>query len=147
MCKLSLALVIIVALATLVAGQSTTERAIRDLDQAAAKAILERDDAGIDRYFAPDSITNNPRGGQTVGNEGVKALFRSGVINYASFDRVIESVSLRGKVAIVMGNETVTMRSEKGAAGPPIKRRYTNVWMKNGKRWQIVARHANVICE
>ena len=124
--------------------QSKTESKIRELDQAAAKAILERDDAAVDRYFATDSITNNPRGGQTVGNEGVKALFRSGVINYASFDRVVESVQLRGNVAIVMGNETLTMKSDPGKS---IKRRYTNVWMKNGNSWQIVARHANVICD
>ena len=135
---------------TVVSGQKTTgqlDGEIRLLDQAAAKAILERDEDGIDRYFARDSITNNPRGGQTIGNEGVKALFRSGVINYASFERTIESVMIRGNLAIVMGNETLAMRSDKGATGPPIKRRYTNVWMKTGRNWQIVARHANVICD
>ena len=141
--------VVLITLAAtmLTVAQSSSEREIRSLDQAAAKAILERDDAGIDRYFASDSITNNPRGGQTVGNEGVKALFRNGVINYASFERVIESVQLRGNVAVVMGNETLTIRSAKGEPGPPIRRRYTNVWMKSRNKWQIIARHANVICD
>ena len=144
MAKLFLVIFVALSAATLTVGQSAAEREIRELDQAAAKAILERDDAGIDRFFAPDSVTNNPRGGQTIGNEGVKSLFRSGVINYTTFDRVIESVQLRKNVAIVMGNETLTMKAE---PGKPIKRRYTNVWMKKGNKWQIVARHANVICE
>ena len=147
MAKFCFAILITFVAAAVSAGQSSVERQIRELDQAAAKAVLKRDDAGIDRYFALDSITNNPRGGLTVGNEGVKALFRSGVINYASFDRNIESVKVRGNVAVVMGNETLTMRLEKGEAGQPIRRRYTNVWMKRGRTWQIVARHASIVCD
>ena len=147
MSKLGIAILIPFAATAFALGQSGVQAEIRRLDQAAAKAILERDDAGIDRYFAPDSVTNNPRGSQTVGNEGVKALFRSGIINYASFDRTIESINVHGNTAIVMGNETLTMRSEKGTTGTPIKRRYTNVWMRTGRDWKIIARHANVICD
>src|SRR5215207_6452324 len=122
------------------------EREVRLLDRAAAKAILERDEAAIERYFAPNSITNNPRGGVTYGNEGVKALFKSGVINYASFERSIEHIELHGNTVIVMGNETLTMVVKDGKPGDVIKRRYTNVWMKKGSKWQIIARHANVVC-
>jgi ketosteroid isomerase-like protein len=123
------------------------EREIRLLDQAAAKAILEKDEAGIDLYFAPNSVTNNPRGGLTHGNGGVKALFKSGVINYASFERVIEHVEIHGSTAVVMGNESLTLAGTGGQPGDVIKRRYTNVWMKNGGKWKIVARHASVLCE
>ena len=121
------------------------EREVRLVDQAAAKAILERDEAAIDLYFARDSVTNNPRGGLTHGTEGVKALFRNGVINYASFERTIESIQVRGNTAKVMGNEVLTERLKTGEVGPPIRRRYTNVWMKNGSKWQIVARHASIV--
>lgn len=122
------------------------EREIRLLDQAAAKAILERDEAAIDLYFAPNAITNNPRNGLTYGNDGVKALFKGGVINYASFERAIEHVESRGNTAIVMGNETVVTKTSDSGRAETIRRRYTNVWMKTGKNWQIVARHANIIC-
>ena len=122
------------------------EREIRLLDQAAAKAIFEKDEAAIDLYFDPNSFTNNPRGGLTKGNDGVKALFKSGVINYASFERAIEHVEIRGNTAVVMGNESLTMAGNDGKPADLVKRRYTNVWMKTEGKWQIVARHASVVC-
>jgi ketosteroid isomerase-like protein len=142
---------ILLVLSSAAASQDTGdlrkfEREVRLADQAAAKAILERDEAGVDLYFAPNSITNNPRGGLTLGNEGVKALFKTGVINYASFERVIEHVEIHGKTAIVMGNETLTTAGKDGKPGEPVKRRFTNVWTKNSGRWQIIARHASIVC-
>ena len=123
------------------------EREVRLIDQAAAKAILEKDEGAIDIYFAPNSVTNNPRSGLTHGNEGVKTLMRSGVINYASFERTIEHVEIHGNTAIVMGNENLQMAAKDGKPGQIIKRRYTNIWMKSGGRWKIIARHANIVCE
>ena len=139
-------------LAVPVMAQSNTdvrklEREVRLLDQAAAKAILERDEAAIDIYFAPNAVTNNPRSGLTYGNEGVKTLMRSGVINYASFERTIEHVELHGNTAVVMGNENFQMAAKDGKPGQIIKRRYTNIWMKSGSKWKIIARHANIVCE
>ena len=43
--------------------------------------------------------------------------------------------------------DTLDMVGNGGNAGAIIERRYTNIWMKNGNNWQIVARHANVICK
>ena len=148
---LAVAVCVVIVLAGSVSSQSTDglrkfEREIRLLDQAAAKAILERDEKAIDLYFAPKAVTNNPRSGLTYGNDGVKALFKSGVINYAAFERVIEHVEVHGKTAIVMGNETLTTAATGTQSGETVKRRYTNVWMKTGTRWQIVARHASVLC-
>jgi hypothetical protein len=45
-----------------------------------------------------------------------------------------------------MGNETVVFKNREGGPGDTIRRRYTNVWMKTRKNWQIVARHASIIC-
>ncbi len=129
---------------------STQDRAleaeIRRLDLEAAKAILNKDEALIARFFTKDSVTNNPRNGLTLGSQGVIDAARANVIHYHSFDRVIESVQIRGGVAIVMGNEKVVMKAPDGKPGEIVKRRYTNIWMKKGRLWQIVARHANVIC-
>ena len=127
-------------------GTSATETLIRRLDLEAAKAIQDKDTAAIDRIFARDSVTNNPRGGLTAGADGIKELFRTGVIDYASLVREIESVQVRGKTAIVMGRETVTTNARDGRPSRTYERRYTNVWMLDGKTWRIVARHANPIC-
>ena len=119
---------------------------LRRLDLAAAKAVLEKDEKAIARYFTKDSVTNNPRNGLTIGSEGVIQAARANVINYHSFDRMIESVQVLGKTVVIMGNETVVMKAKDGSAGETIRRRYTNIWMKTGAGWRIVARHANIIC-
>ena len=122
------------------------EAELRQLDLAAARAVLEKDEKAIARYFTKDSVTNNPRNGLTIGSEGVIQAARANVINYHSFDRMIESVQVLGKTVVIMGNETVVMKAKDGSAGETIRRRYTNIWMKTGAGWRIVARHANIIC-
>jgi ketosteroid isomerase-like protein len=122
------------------------EQQIRRLDADAAKAILDKNEAAIDRLFAKDAVTNNPRGGLTVGSYGIKELLRNGTIDYAFFERNMESVQIRGTTAVVMGNEAYAMKGKNGKNGPTIHRRYTNIWMKNKGSWQIVARHASIIC-
>lgn len=122
-----------------------TENELRRLDIDAAKAILNKDETAIGRYFASDAATNNPRGGLTLGSRGVIELFRTGIIDYLSFDREIENVQVHGNTAVVMGNETVVTKAKNGGPGETVRRRYTNVWMRRGASWVIVARHANVI--
>lgn len=122
------------------------EAEIRRLDLEAARAIQQKDEKAIARYFTENSVTNNPRNGLTLGSKGVIEAARTNLIDYSSFDRIIESVQVLGNTAVVMGSETVVFRNTAFQAGATIRRRYTNVWMKTGKNWQIVARHANIIC-
>lgn len=49
-----------------------------------------------------------------------------------------------GDVAIVMGSERVVPKSASGVAGPPVQRRYTNIWKRSGTTWRAIARNANV---
>lgn len=120
---------------------------IKKLDLEAARAVLDHDEKGIARYFAPNSVTNNPRNGLTLGSAGVIEAGKTGLIDYYKFERVVESVQVLGNTAITMGQESVTMKSPSGGAGTVYVRRYTNVWMRSGSTWQIVARHANIICK
>lgn len=122
------------------------EAELRRLDLAAAKAVLEKDEKAITRYFTKDSVTNNPRNGLTIGSDGIIQAARANVIDYRSFERVIESIQVLGNTVVIMGHETVVMNGNGGNAGETIRRRYTNVWMKTNSGWRIVARHANVIC-
>lgn len=114
---------------------------LRDLDLKAAEAILKRDEKAIARFFTVDSIVNNPRNGLTHGSAGVIEAARTGVIDYRSFERNVESIQLLGNTAILMGSEIVVSNN-----GDKVLRRYTNIWMKRGREWKIVARHANIIC-
>lgn len=126
---------------------SALEQTVRKLDLEAARAILDRDEKGIAKYFAVNSMTNNPRNGLTAGSAGVIEAAKTGVIDYYKFERAVESVQILGNTAVTMGQETITMRNPMGGAGAVYLRRYTNVWMRSGSDWQIVARHANVICK
>ena len=147
--RFAILLTVMACLATAVYSQTTTRTAeteLRALDLAAAKAVLEKDEKAIARYFTKDSVTNNPRNGLTRGSDGIIDAVRTNLVNYHSFTRALESVQVIGNTAVTMGNETVVMKGPDGGAGRTVERRYTNIWMKRGKTWQIVARHANVIC-
>ncbi|MGD9561587.1 MAG: nuclear transport factor 2 family protein [Pyrinomonadaceae bacterium] len=119
---------------------------IQRLDNEAAKAILDKDEKLIKRYFTDNSVTNNPRSGLTFGSKGIIEASRSNLINYYSFERVIESVRVYGDTAVTMGRETVVTKDVGGGPGDTIRRRYTNIWKRTGRSWQIISRHANIIC-
>jgi ketosteroid isomerase-like protein len=121
------------------------EKEIRGLEKEAAKAILEKNEAAITRFFTADSVTNDPRGTLTRGYSGIIDAMRTGLIHYYSFERAVESVQVFGTTAVTMGNEIVVVKDASGRPGDTVKRRFTNVWMRTGPSWQIVARHANVV--
>jgi hypothetical protein len=128
------------------APRSSLEQTIRNLDLEAAKAILEHDERAINRLFAANSVTNNPRNGLTRGSSGVIDAAKTGLVEYYKFERVVESVQIIGNTAITMGQETIVMKNQMNGPGARYDRRYTNVWMRTGRTWQIVARHASNIC-
>ena len=125
--------------------KNTLEQKIRKLDL--AEAILRKDFQALDKLCAKDFTVNNPRGDISRGNEAVKQLIRSGVINYASFVREIEAVLIYGKTVIVMGRETLVPNENSPQAGQTVRRRYTNIWMKRNGKWLLTARHASIISE
>ena len=122
----------------------TLEAEIRKLDAAQADAILRKDFEALDRLCAEDFTTNSPRYEIVRGREALKDLLRRGAIDYASFTREIETVSIYKKTAIVMGRETVVTNA---AAQPArtLRRRFTNVWIKRGGKWLLTARHASIV--
>ena len=133
------------ALASAAHGADTpgiVEQEIRRLDAQEADAVLRGDHALIDALWADDFIVNNPF--NTVGF-GRTGRVRTGVVTYASFERVPEFVGIRGDVAIVMGHEVVVPIAPAVDAGRTLRRRYTNIWMNTGVGWKLAARHANVI--
>ena len=127
--------------------KDTLEQEIKKLDLAQAEAILRKDFGALDKLCAKDFTVNNPRGEISKGNEAVKELIRSGVINYASFVREIETVLIHGKTVVTMGRETIVPNENAPQAGQTVRRRYTNIWMKKNGKWLLTARHASVIPE
>lgn len=81
--------------------------------------------------------------------DAVMQTQKAGMINYGSFERVIEQIQFQKDIVITMGYETFVSRNDiPGAkAGQTYKRRFTNIWMKKKGSWQQIARHASIICE
>jgi ketosteroid isomerase-like protein len=129
------------------AQDSSVESVIRTLEQQECKAVLAKDTTTLRKLWAEDFTVNAPS--NRVVTAGKNTLDRP-VINQAdnvSFTRTIEHVMIKGDYAMTMGNEVVVPKSKTATTAPPIKRRYTNVWIKENGEWKLVTRHASVICE
>lgn len=150
MIKYFIALVFL--LSTLISnGQSTakTEVDIRKLEQTVVMAILNADSNTLKQIWAPEFMVNNPRNDISANLNTVLQIQKSGMINYSTFERVIEQLQFQKNIVITMGNETFVSRNDiPGAkAGQTYKRRFTNIWMKKKGKWQQIARHASIICQ
>ena len=106
------------------------EREIAALEADNRRAFLARDLERLGQLVSERFLVNSPLG--TVHErERVLELLRTGAIAHASL----------GDVVVVMGGETYS----DAPGGPPIQRRFTNVWAADGGTWRIIARHANVV--
>ena len=127
--------------------QAAVESEVRALDREEARGLLQKDKATLGRLWAEDFTVNNPRNGITNGRREVLGLIDNGVIDYASFDRDVETMLFHGDTVISMGLETIKPVGKAPYAGETIRRRFTHFWMKRGGRSLLVAaRHANVLC-
>ena len=54
---------------------------------------------------------------------------------------------MKGDMAITMGSEALAPVGNNSKAGQTIKRRYTNIWIKQNGVWRLTARNANELCQ
>jgi hypothetical protein len=126
-------------------GQDKRESEIRRLENLERESVLKGDSLTLfDKIWSHDMIINTPA--NVVGTvESTKALFRSGGLNYLSFDRNIEKITFNGDIAIVMGGEKIKPQGKQINAGKVVTRRFTHVWKYSNSGWSIIARHATII--
>jgi ketosteroid isomerase-like protein len=128
------------------AQNQNIESEIRSLEQIEVKAVLEKDTVMLLKLWDKDYVVNSPNNtivfaGKTATDRPVLKMPRS------SFTRVVEQIIIRGDIVFSMGSETVVPAGDLPNSGQTVKRRYTNIWMKQEGKWKLVARHANVICQ
>lgn len=133
---------------TYVAAQDSTAIAnqIKNLELEETKALLSHDFESLKNLWAEDFMVNNPYNMVVKNREEVFERVREGIINYEKFYRETESIMVLDDIVIVMGEETVHPIGDAPMAGEIVKRRYTNIWRKIDGKWQVQARHANIIC-
>jgi ketosteroid isomerase-like protein len=126
-------------------SNGTLEAEIRNIDREEASAVLATDLPTLEKFWADDFTVNGPNNQILKGKTNALELVKSGVLDYASFEREQESVLLYSDIAIIMGLETVKPKGNSPFAGQTLRRRFTNIWMKQNDRWQLVARQATII--
>jgi hypothetical protein len=143
--KKLVAVLFIVFLQLNVSGQTDADQEIRRLEQLEAKAVLTGDTLTLfKQIWAPEFIVNNPAN-MVVTKQQVTALIRTGKLDYESFERIIERISVIGNTAIVMGREEIKAEGGTDHTGKRVIRRYTNIWMKRDNAWKLVGRQATIV--
>jgi hypothetical protein len=125
----------------------TAETEIRRLEAKQVEYLMNGKVAEMKENWDADFTVNNPF---NVVQNAATGPIQSGVLTYSKFERNIEKILHHDAVIIVMGNELVVPKTApKGSShdtNQPIKRRFTNVWMRKGGKWLMIARQASDVC-
>jgi len=143
---------IVFAVSTAPAQKATTkvktdqpaEKQIRQLNTNEHDAFMKNDADALAKIWSDDFVVTNPFN-QFVTKQQVLALVKNGVLAFKSYERNIEYVKDYGDTVIVAGSETCVWAGKIPIAGQESKLRFTQVWRKQGGKWQEVARHANIV--
>jgi len=149
--KKSILLTTLIAMTALVIlGQTGNDRRIeeeiRQLNSQEVEALLRNDVPTLKRLWSDNFVVTNPFN-KFVNKQQVAQMIESGTLAFTSYDRKVEYVRVYGDTAIAAGSETVVWAGKLPTAGKTSYLRFTGVWMKEGGRWQQVARHANIVSQ
>ncbi len=125
-------------------AQESDETVIRRLENEEREAILKGDTMKLSQLMSFKIVVQNPENA-IVGFKQIIDRVKTGKINYASFERLIEKVTLFNNTSIVMGQEVLIPQGSTQNTGKTITRRFTNVWMKEKNTWKLTARQATIV--
>ena len=123
--------------------QNASETEIRTAENEIKEAFLNKDTITLLKYYSPNLVVNSPWNRVSTVQDIIGNL-RKGVDDRQSFEKTIEKITFTENIAIVMGVEIIQPTGMAPNAGKTVKRRYTNIWMTNNNRWQLVARQSTV---
>lgn len=128
-------------------SSAVAEAEVRKLEALQVEYLMAGEVAEMKKNWSTDYTVNNPF---NVVQDASTGPIQAGTLTYSKFERNIEKVLLHDSVVVVMGNELVVPKTApKGSSHDtlqPIKRRFTNVWMRKSGKWLMIARHASNIC-
>lgn len=125
---------------------SKPETEIRNLEEKERTAMLNHDTATLQKMWAANFIVNAPFNRVTLSSREVIDMVNSGTIRFSSFNRNIEQIVVKKDLAVTMGSEEVVFTGNVPQAGQTVKRRFTNIWLKEDGKWKLTFRHANNLC-
>jgi hypothetical protein len=115
---------------------------IATLEDEANQAFLDRDIGRLEEIFSDELVVNSPIN-LINDKKKILELLKDHLIGHVSSTIRHEFMRRDGELVIVMGSDAV----QNSPAEPVLRRRFTNVWRREGDRWRLYVRHANVIAE
>lgn len=106
------------------------------------KAIVSHDAEGVKAVWAEDFIVNAPNNAVLHRDEVIAAMSED-LLEYKDFRKNITVVDQKPGAVVVMGFDTMVPLKGPGA-GKQVTRPFTDVWMKRGEAWMLVARQATI---
>ena len=122
------------------------ENEIRELEEKELKAMFSKDTVALKKIWAADFMVNAPFNRVTLSTRELLDMVNNGTIQFSSFTRNIEQLTVKKELVITMGSEAVVFIGKVPQAGKTIKRRFTNIWLKQNGIWRLSFRHANNLC-
>ncbi len=106
------------------------------------KAIATHDAEGVKAIWAEDFVVNAPNN-TVLRRDQVIAAMADDLLDYKDFRKNITMVDEKPGAVVVMGYDTMVPTKGPGA-GKQVMRPFTDVWMKRGDAWMLVARQATI---
>ena len=120
-----------------------TEQVILRLENEGREATLKNDIEANDRLLADNWMNVNPDGSITT-KAKLMELLKDGSFKIMSIESDEVMVRVYGDAAVVTGRST-TKRAGQGSEVVARQVRFTRVYARNGKRWQVVSAHNTLI--
>ena len=108
------------------------------------RAIAQRDIGTLDHILAEEVIITDASG--KVRNKAQELMLRKAYDHHTSYNNTLEKVHFYGDAAVVTGLYTVRVQAPQRKVYW-VEYRYTSMWSKRGKKWQIVAQQFTRIAE
>jgi ketosteroid isomerase-like protein len=108
---------------------------IKKLEDRRFQAMIDGDFDTLDTLMG-DGLIYTHSTAQSDTRAEYLALFRKGVFKYRKIERPIENIQVYGDTVVVTGQ--TRMDAEVGGQPRQLNSRYTNVWIKGAKGWQMV---------
>ena len=112
------------------------KQTIRQLEDRRFRAMIEADAAALEELLA-DSMVYTHSSATTDGKASYIAGVRSKKCQYRKIERPVEDIQVHGDCVIVTGQVRIDILID----GKPkiMNSRYTDVWVKGAKGWQMTA--------
>lgn len=117
------------------AQSSADEKAVADVEKQRFDAQVSKNYAVLEQVLSDDLLYTHSSG-NTDGKQSYIQSIRDGKSNYAAIEPQEQKVRVYGNTAVINGVCLVKMNNNNQPT--ELKLRYTDVYVKKGKQWQMV---------